>query len=156
MKSLSNVLSILPSSITQETAVTALKSLHSLGFLLYVELITFDESVPIKNVWVVLDPKWLADIFKTVVTVRHSYVKGGVIHKEKLDIIWKEYGKEFHEPLLKLLSDLDVMVKVNDDSFLLPCLLPPNRPDHIRLSYPNGVTIRRSYFVQKGDSPLLS
>ena len=31
--------------------------------------------------YVVLDPQWLADVFSTVVTVRHSYVKNGMLNR---------------------------------------------------------------------------
>ena len=52
--------------------------------------------------------------------------------------------------LLELLSDLDVLVQYEGDQYLVPCLLPENRPDHVELFCEGGVS-----FGSKSVPPLL-
>jgi hypothetical protein len=110
----------------------------------------FEEDIPVQNVYIILDPKWLSLLLSSVVTVRHSFVKDGVILRSDLASIWHNIPTEYHSTLIHLLNHLDVLVPLDNRELLVPCLLPETRPSLIELSDPTGEVIRRGYVLRTG------
>ena len=138
------------------------ESLHAIGSLLRVTWMgpaptltvggtsEEDDQLFTENEYLMLDPMWLADLMKTIVTVRHAYVRNGLIQQSQITELWKVagYPTELHGVLLELLSDLDILIKYEGDQYMVPFLLPENRPDHVELSVKGGgIAIRRTYHL---------
>ena len=58
---------------------TVLRLMSLLGYIIYVESEKYAEDKKENANFLVLDPSWLAEVFATVVTVRHAYVKNGLV-----------------------------------------------------------------------------
>lgn len=71
-------------------------------------LIYFDEPKLGLNDMVILDPQWLADVMATLVTFKANFVNDGILQREYLHQVWKQYPIELHETLLRLLMNFGV------------------------------------------------
>jgi C-terminal of Roc, COR, domain len=79
---------------------------------------------------VVLDPKWLTVLLTTIITFRHGFVRSGVISKSNLFSLWQNHFDEsLFGDLARLLEHLDVLLALNKEEFLVPCLLPDCCPE---------------------------
>lgn len=58
-----------------------------------------------------LSPQWLADTLATVFTVRHTFVKRGLLHQRDLALLWKEpqYSADMREVLLDLFEQFEIL-----------------------------------------------
>ena len=85
--------------------------------------------------FVVLQPSWLADMFKTVVTFAPTFVKDGVISIERLkNHCWQGYPSSMHELLLTILEQFDVVYQLSrggGGKVIVPCLLQDFVPSHL-------------------------
>lgn len=104
---------------------------------------------------VILDPQWLANIMATLISFKSNFVKFGVLETNSLSHLWKAYRPDLHPSLLKLLVSFSVAFPVhgkvifpsegeqscirflpdpgsratgNTNQYLVPSLLPENRP----------------------------
>ena len=59
---------------------------------------------------VVLDPKWLADVFSCLITFRHSFVESrhGVVDATLLSMIWAAYPPHLHSWLMLLMVHFEL------------------------------------------------
>jgi hypothetical protein len=57
---------------------------------------------------VVLDPQWITNLMSSVITLKHSYAKEGLLPTAALPQIWKQYPREQYEWLLKLLERFEI------------------------------------------------
>lgn len=133
-----------------EMALLAVESLHCIGFLTIIKFPAYNEEVRREKMYVVLDPKWLAGLLCTVVSVKNEFIKNGILTYNELSVLWKKFPSTLHEPLIQLLSNLDVLLKLDDQRLLIPSLFPDFRPDSIVMSYNGGDVIRRSYMLDPG------
>lgn len=81
-----------------EATMSSAQHLHELGSIVY-----FGRSSILKDLCV-LDPQWLIDVLATVFTTKHRWVKQGILLKNALAQIWKEYPERIHSLLLDLLG----------------------------------------------------
>lgn len=119
--------------ISESDLLTATSFLHNWGSLVY-----FEKDEKLSNV-VVLDPQWLTKVMSTVMTTKHTYVKGGLLPRSALLQIWRapEYPEHLHEFLLSLLNRFEISLEVNlpaedgqpttEKALLVPALLPEER-----------------------------
>lgn len=58
-----------------------------------------------------LSPQWLADTLATVFTVRHTFVKRGLLHQRDLALLWKEpqYPAAIRDVLLELFEHFEIL-----------------------------------------------
>ena len=108
--------------------MVTIRALHTLGHVTLFDWISFEKDTRTQNEYVVTDPKWLSALLTSVVTVRHTFVKNGVILFSELRTIWSQYPAEIHPLLLRLLNHLDVTHPLENDRILVPCLLPDFAP----------------------------
>ena len=122
MDELRNVIKSSSISIDEQTTTTAIRVLHNLGYLLYYPPSLDDD---IKQDLVILDPQWLVNILKAVVTVKNveAINKGWLSHaKANLSNLWPQCKPEIHSFLLGLLYRFRIAIKSKGQS-LIPCRL---------------------------------
>ena len=79
--------------------------LHELGSLVH-----FNEHESGLDDLVVLDSQWLTNVFSDVITLKHNFVKEGILSKKDLPQIWKPpaYPENVHDSLVALLEKFEV------------------------------------------------
>ena len=118
------------------------------------------EATVTEKIYIIGQPKWLADLMRTVVTVRGSSVRHGFISRRQLYNLWSHYECD-PNVLIQIMSQLDVMVRMENDAdtFLIPCMLPETiLPSEDDSADPSGSSsrelkrlhFRRSYLMEKG------
>ena len=108
-------------SIDEETTNTSIRVLHNLGYLLYYppSMDDIDQDL------VILDPQWLVNILKAVVTIKKvdSINNGWLSHTTaNLSNLWPQCKPEIHSFLLGLLYRFRISIKSKGQS-LIPCRL---------------------------------
>jgi hypothetical protein len=79
----------------------------------------------------VLHPKFLAEVFATVITFRQRFSKDGVLKKISLyQHIWSGYSESIKDLLLEVLQDFELILPLRNDqdTLLIPSFLPPDMP----------------------------
>ena len=85
---------------------------------------------------VVLDPQWIADLLSTVISLKHNYIREGVLDESVLPHLWKLYPRELHADLLSLLKRFEIVLPMaNAGKFMVPSMLPK---DEVILSSSSG------------------
>lgn len=131
----------------QEELITALRFYHELG-----DIVFFNE--PDLREFIILDPQWLIDCFKQVITIpkfheQHQFPRSqlhwknleecGVLHEDILDAVWDSGVKQqlvtlmykfrlllpIPSQYMKRLSSAEELEEVHGQCYLVPCLLPP-------------------------------
>ena len=110
-----------------------LRVMNCVGGIVLIDWDSYEGNKRIRSTFVIVRPSWLVDMFKTVVTMRHNYVKDGIISIESLQKCWKEYDLSMHDLLLEALEKFDVVCRLSgrggDNKVIVPCLLPDCAPD---------------------------
>jgi Leucine-rich repeat (LRR) protein/GTPase SAR1 family protein len=76
---------------------------------------------------VVLDPQWIADLLSTVISLKHNYVKDGILESKVLPQLWKSYPVELHSSMLDLLKRFEIVLPMAQAGrFMVPSMLPSN------------------------------
>lgn len=74
---------------------------------------------------VILDPQWIADLLSTVISLKHNYIKEGVLDELVLPHLWKSYPRELHADLLQLLKRFEIVLPMaTPGKFMVPSMLP--------------------------------
>src|SRR5271165_2104413 len=102
MNEMKNIIKSNSISIEEKTTNTAIRVLHNLGYLLYYppSLDDIDQDL------VILDPQWLVNILKAVVTVKDvDAINNGWLSHAKFNLsgLWPLCKPEIHSFLLGLL-----------------------------------------------------
>ena len=119
-------------SLTDESWKWCLRVMNCVGGIVLVDWDSYEGNKRFRSTFVIVRPSWLVDMFKTVVTMRHNYVKDGIISMEALQRCWKEYDLSMHDLLLEALEKFDVVCRLSGrggDKVIVPCLLPDCAPD---------------------------
>ena len=121
-------------SLTEEIWGWCLRVMNHVGGIVLVDRDSYEGNKRFRSTFVIVRPSWLVDMFKTVVTMRHNYVKDGVISIESLWECWeKEYDLSMHDLLLEALEKFDVVCRLSgrggDNKVIVPCLLADCAPD---------------------------
>lgn len=68
----------------------------------------------------------------SLISFKHQWVRAGILSRESLPQIWKEYQEDVHEKLLSLLEKFQVAVPIaQTGEYIIPSLLPSNPPCQI-------------------------
>jgi hypothetical protein len=117
-------------SIKNRETKTALSVLHNLGYLLYYQQSSSEVVELSIEELVILDPQWLVNILKAVVTTKDvkSVQNGWLSHNEIcLSNLWPNCDSTIHSFLLSLLYRFGIAIESKGQS-LIPCkleLVPP-------------------------------
>lgn len=118
-------------SVPKENIEAITQFLHDVGALIH-----FENTARLKDI-VILDPQWLADVFASLVTFKHLWVKNGILNKKDLPQVWKNYPRALYDRLLLLLTKFGVMHPIESErpsgppivsSYIVPPLLPSDPP----------------------------
>ena len=107
--------------IDAEVREETLLALETVGVILGVEWDSFNEEDGLlrRESHIVLDPTWLAQVLSTVVTIRHSFVKHGVLLKGIILISRHIYVPFFKKSKVSLSrSGTNIFVWTNSFLFL--------------------------------------
>ena len=128
-------------SLTEESWEWCLRVLHCLGSIVLVDWDIYMGNQYTRSTYAILRPSWLVDVFKTVVTMRHNYVKDGVVSIERLRRCWEGYDESIHDLLLEALVKFGVVCRMSgrgEGKVIVPCLLPDCAPDNFFVWTQNG------------------
>eukprot|EP01087_Luapelamoeba_hula_P024976 TRINITY_DN9696_c0_g1_i1.p1 TRINITY_DN9696_c0_g1~~TRINITY_DN9696_c0_g1_i1.p1 ORF type:complete len:1325 (+),score=299.28 TRINITY_DN9696_c0_g1_i1:269-4243(+) len=122
--------------IREDGIRTATQVLNDFGSLVWFS----DEAL---NDVVVVDPQWITATFATVVSLKSSFIRDGLLKLSDLPHVWTapDYPPELHDKLLLMLEKLEVISRFKhegEDKILIPCLLPdsPPRQDELEKQWP--------------------
>ena len=131
-------------SVADESWRWCLRVMNYVGSIVLVDWDNYVGNKRLRSTFVIIRPNWLVDMFKTVVTMRHNYVKDGIISMEGLQKCWKEYDLSMHDLLLEALEKFDVVCRLSgrggDNKVIVPCLLADCAPDDFFGWTQNGET----------------
>jgi hypothetical protein len=72
-------------------------------------LVHFDDPFGSLKDLVIIDPQWLADVMKSVVSFNNKWVKNGLISENELhQWIWRDYPTELHSSLQRIFERFQV------------------------------------------------
>jgi hypothetical protein len=125
-----NEQSIIMEEIELESALT---TLHNLGHILYYPILNNTNNDGHENLYLILNPQWLIDVFKSVITFKDTPgIKGGWLYYISLSLIWPKFDESIHQFLLEILHTFNIAIPCKDKS-LIPCrienLLPQSTFD---------------------------
>ena len=112
----------------------ALKFLHDNGFLLHYE------DAQLKDLYFI-DPQWLCDLLAQVVTVReiNPYIReDGLMAINSMYHLFskqKDFPPKYIEKYIQLLVKFEVVLKLDEETLLIPSFLQENRPEIEYFSY---------------------
>ena len=116
-----------------------MQELHELGYVMYFKHLSF----------VMIDPQWLADLFKTIVSFNTQHlIKNGMIKRNELIQLMKSNNltsnKEEEDYFLQLFEKFEICVQqqssnsnsssnINNSNpnIIFPSLLPKTKPEHL-------------------------
>ena len=114
----------------------ALKFLHDNGFLLHYE------DAQLKDLYFI-DPQWLCDLLAQVVTVReiNPYIReDGLMAINSMYHLFskqKDFPPKYIDKYIQLLVKFEVVLKLDEETLLIPSFLQADRPEIHYFSYPN-------------------
>ena len=130
--------------------------LHDIGSLLH-----FDDHRHNLDDLYFVKPQWLCKLMSTVITVkeRNEHVKDGKIEKHNLEKLFKRadnkaYPEKYLEQYLVLFNRFEIALPLDKggDQLLIPCFLPPKRPQSINDSF-TGCHHQRIFGFQDVTTP---
>ena len=115
-------------SIPEENIPVVTTFLHDVGTLMH-----YDAKESGLDQIVILDPQWLADIMASLISFKHQWVKTGILTRELLPQVWKQYPEEIYDSLLGLLTKFEVAVELKGEEnfYVIPTLLPEEIPPEL-------------------------
>ena len=128
--------------LTHESWEWSLQVLNCLGSIVLIDRDCYTENNHTRSTFVILRPSWLVDAFKSVVTMRHIFVKDGVVSIEKLRNMWHGiYDVSVHELLFEALEKFEVVCRLSgrgEGKVIVPCLLPDCPPRNFSMLVQSG------------------
>lgn len=100
---------------------------------------------------VILDPQWIADLLSTVISLKHNYIKEGVLDESVLPHLWKLYPRDLHADLLSLLKRFEIVLPMaTAGKFMVPSMLPK---DEVILGASSSTSTPPGSIDFRGDHP---
>lgn len=93
--------------VAKEDCVTCLEFFHDVGLVVYFN----DKSGGLSDL-VILDPLWIVNLLSSIITLKHSYAKDGIMMASCLPQIWREYPPSEYNWLLKLLDKFEITFRI--------------------------------------------
>jgi Leucine-rich repeat (LRR) protein/GTPase SAR1 family protein len=124
----------LNAGISEDGIEIATEFLHDVGVLIH-----FKD--PLLKDFVFLNPQYLANVMSSVITLKHQFVKDGLLKHSNLPHIWSHYPQENYPLLLKVLQKFEIMFKMpsenSEEVSLIPSLLPVEQPAGVAEQWPS-------------------
>ena len=99
------------SGVDRSNVVPCLEFLHDVGLIVY-----FNDKRGGLSDLVIMDPLWIVNLLSSVITLKHSYAKDGIMMASALPQIWKEYPPSEYNWLLKLLDKYEITFRIHSTS----------------------------------------
>jgi internalin A len=127
------------------------KALHELGICLHVQ------TVPALKHQIILKPEWVTNAVYKVVNNEDVIASNGCFTTENLKALWNhpEYA-EVQDELLALMQNFNLCYPLigSPGTYIIPQILPNERPEDINIDFTNGLTLTYRYeFMPKGLIP---
>eukprot|EP01125_Pyxidicula_operculata_P013090 TRINITY_DN4334_c0_g1_i1.p1 TRINITY_DN4334_c0_g1~~TRINITY_DN4334_c0_g1_i1.p1 ORF type:complete len:1370 (-),score=387.10 TRINITY_DN4334_c0_g1_i1:146-4255(-) len=103
-----------------------LETLNDLGYVLY-----NGNDTQLQDL-VILDPEFLSNLMKSIVSMKNRWVKDGKLSDENLKKLMSDFPEDTHEKFLRLLSQFEVIYKLNDNEWIVPCMLNATPDDEFK------------------------
>eukprot|EP01087_Luapelamoeba_hula_P012330 TRINITY_DN3429_c0_g4_i3.p1 TRINITY_DN3429_c0_g4~~TRINITY_DN3429_c0_g4_i3.p1 ORF type:complete len:1705 (+),score=283.87 TRINITY_DN3429_c0_g4_i3:276-5390(+) len=139
--------------LTERTSATALQFMHDLGIIINFAGNNYRSNVALENL-IILDPTWISNVFRSIVTTKLNFVVGGIIDNTNLSHIWKAplYPPELHNSLLAILETCEISYPLKkglkEGRSLIATLLPDLIPSVTDLENEGWI---RHYSLDKSD-----
>ena len=91
------------------------------------------ESNPYANSQLILSPQWFADMMACFITTKANFVNNGIIKKVDIPKVFtdtEKYPPIIQQAIVSLLERFKIIYHLDNDKYLIPSMLPPNRPGH--------------------------
>jgi len=90
----------------------------------FLKFININKQLPSKNTMllnelVILNPQWIADLMATIITIKHSFAKDGVLLESDLPQIWRDYPASMYDALLNLLEKFEVAYRLRNSNLII-------------------------------------
>ena len=111
--------------VNREKVVAMLRFFHSQGTFLW-----YEDLPEMKDV-VIIDPQWLSDQLRTLISHRSSvnFICDGVLPLADLSTVWADISEENRRKLLCLFRSVGLCFRISDTEELFPCNLAVGWPD---------------------------
>jgi Leucine-rich repeat (LRR) protein/serine/threonine protein kinase len=87
---------------------SCLQFFHDVGLVMYFD----DKNAGLRDL-VILDPLWIANLLSSIITLKHSYAKDGIMMASSLSQIWKEYPSSEYKWMLNLLDKFEITFRIS-------------------------------------------
>jgi len=94
--------------VDKSAVPSCLQFLHDVGLVMH-----FDDKTAGLRDLVILDPLWIANLLSSIITLKHSYGKDGIIMASSLPLIWKEYPQSEFKWMLNLLDKFEITFRIS-------------------------------------------
>ena len=129
----------------------ASEHLHNVGTMLHYP----DRASGLDDLYFI-DPRWLCDMMSVVVTVRerNPYVGEGLLSRTDAPQLFKgdRFPVDYFPQYMALLNRFEIAVPLDDETILIPSMLPLDPPDGLPMLHPSFVnpslTLRRLYCMR--------
>eukprot|EP00301_Raphidiophrys_heterophryoidea_P005957 c12444_g1_i2.p1 GENE.c12444_g1_i2~~c12444_g1_i2.p1 ORF type:complete len:2218 (+),score=558.81 c12444_g1_i2:626-7279(+) len=145
-----------------DTASQASSFLHDLGAIIHHN----DAEARLSGLsdLIILNPQWLADVCRCIITAQESHVDNGVLDHALLPRVWAAFKPDLYDKLLELLQKFELIRRLPNEKkaggstepesilsgrSLVPSLLPEQPPPSLdvpKFSHPTGTYTFQSWF----------
>ncbi len=88
-------------------------------FLKFININKQPSKSTMLNELVILNPQWIADLMSTIITIKHSFAKDGVLMESDLPQIWRDYPTAMYDALLNLLEKFEVAYRLRNSNLIV-------------------------------------
>lgn len=102
-----------------------------LRFLANTGLVTHLSCMNGNSDLIILQPSWLSRVMTSVITIRPSWVRHGILERKHVDQAFRGFPEEVHQSLLELMEQFSILFRMRQgggERFIIPALLP-EEPD---------------------------
>ena len=109
----------------------ACEFLHDMGSIFLAKRFSANKKANL----ICVDVQWIAKAFSAIVTMRHNWVKAGVLRQDALTHIWREFGITDVNEVLAIMSLFEkfniAFPRRQDGCWIIPSMLPDVEPEKV-------------------------
>lgn len=124
--------------INEENIVQLSSYYHDLGTFLH-----FSDDLVLKEI-VVLNPSWITHAMYILLDSKKAILNYGILKTNEIQEFWNSYEKATHKYLIRFLLKFELAFRLDDELFIIPNLLPIERPE-FNWDYSDNSTFEYSY-----------
>jgi len=103
---------------------------------------------------VILNPQWIADLLSTVISLKHNYIRDGILDESVLPQLWKSYPASLHTSLVLLLKRFEIVLPMAQaGKYIVPSMLPKDNSALVQTTQTSAGGVGGSGGVGIGASP---